>query len=34
LLNTGAPDGDLRFRNPMHPAAKSLGLAPAVISTV
>jgi hypothetical protein len=34
LVNAGAPDGDLRFRNPMHPAAKSLGLAPAVVSTV
>jgi hypothetical protein len=34
LVNAGAPDGDLRFRNPMHPAAKSLGLAPAIVSTV
>ncbi len=34
LVKSGAPEGDLRFRNPMHPAAKSLGLAPAVISTV
>jgi hypothetical protein len=29
-----APGGDLRFRNPMHPAAKSPALAPAVVSTV
>jgi len=29
-----APGGDLRFRNPMHPAAKSPALAPAVLSTV
>jgi hypothetical protein len=29
-----APGGDLRFRNPMHPAAKSPALAPAVASTV
>jgi hypothetical protein len=34
LVNAGAPEGDLRFRNPMHPAAKSAGLAPAVVSTV
>ena len=34
LVNAGAPEGDLRFRNPMHPAAKSVGLAPAVVSTV
>jgi hypothetical protein len=34
LMNAGAPGGDLRFRNPMHPSAKSLGLAPAVASTV
>ncbi len=33
LANAGAPGGDLRFRNPMHPAAKSLALAPAVMST-
>jgi hypothetical protein len=26
--------GELRFRNPMHPAAKSLALAPAVLSTL
>jgi hypothetical protein len=29
-----APGGDLRFRNPMHPSAKCLALAPAVLSTV
>jgi hypothetical protein len=34
LINAGAPGGDLRFRNPMHPAAKSPALAPAVLSTV
>ena len=34
LANAGAPGGDLRFRNPMHPAAKSVALAPAVMSTV
>jgi hypothetical protein len=34
LTNTGAPGGDLRYRNPMHPAAKSEALAPAVLSTV
>jgi hypothetical protein len=34
LVNAGAPGGDLRFRNPMHPAAKSPALAPAVLSTV
>jgi hypothetical protein len=34
LMNAGAPGGDLRFRNPMHPAAKSPALAPAVLSTV
>ena len=33
LMNAGAPGGDLRFRNPMHPAAKSQALAPAVAST-
>jgi hypothetical protein len=33
MVNAGAPEGDVRFRNPMHPAAKSPGLAPAVIST-
>ncbi len=34
LMNAGAPGGDLRFRNPMHPEAKSPALAPAVMSTV
>ncbi len=34
FLGAGAPGGELRFRNPMHPAAKSLALAPAVLSTV
>ncbi len=34
LVKAGAPEGDLRFRNPMHPEAKSLALAPAVLSTV
>jgi hypothetical protein len=34
LINAGAPGGELRFRNPMHPAAKSPALAPAVLSTV
>lgn len=34
LANAGAPEGDLRFRNPMHPAAKSVALAPAVLSTL
>jgi len=29
-----APDGEMRFRNPAHPAAKAPGLAPAVLSTV
>ncbi len=29
-----ATGGDLRFRNPMHPAAKSPALAPSVLSTV
>jgi hypothetical protein len=33
LLQAGAPEGDVRFRNPMHPAAKSLALAPAIVST-
>jgi len=33
FFGTGAPGGDLRFRNPMHPAAKSVALAPAVVST-
>ncbi len=27
-----APEGELRFRNPAHPAAKSAGLAPAILS--
>ena len=34
LVKAGAPEGDLRFRNPMHPEAKSAALAPAVLSTV
>jgi hypothetical protein len=29
-----APDGELRFRNPAHPAAKQAALAPAVLSSV
>ena len=29
-----APDGELRFRNPAHPAAKAEALAPAVLSSV
>jgi hypothetical protein len=29
----GAPDGELRFRNPGHPAARSPALAPAVTSS-
>jgi len=29
-----APDGELRFRNPAHPAARNAALAPAVSSTV
>jgi hypothetical protein len=29
----GAPGGELRFRNPGHPAAKSAALAPAVVSS-
>ncbi len=29
-----AVDGELRFRNPSHPAAKAAGLAPAVMSSV
>ncbi|MDR3521418.1 MAG: hypothetical protein P4L54_07370 [Acidocella sp.] len=33
LGQVGAPEGDLRFRNPMHPQAKSPALAPAVLST-
>ena len=30
----GAPDGELRFRNPACPAAKQLALAPAVLSSM
>jgi len=29
-----APEGEMRFRNPAHPAAKSVELAPAVLSSV
>ena len=29
-----APDGELRFRNPAHPAAKLPALAPAVLSSM
>jgi hypothetical protein len=29
-----APDGELRFRNPAHPAAKAAALAPAVLSSM
>ena len=29
-----APDGELRFRNPAHPAAKNAALAPAVLSSI
>lgn len=29
-----APDGELRFRNPGHPAARSVALAPAIVSSV
>ena len=29
-----APDGELRFRNPAHPAARAAALAPAVLSSV
>jgi len=29
-----APDGEMRFRNPAHPAAKTPALAPAVLSSV
>jgi hypothetical protein len=28
------PDGELRFRNPRHPAAKTEALAPAVLSSI
>lgn len=31
-LGDCAPEGELRFRNPGHPAAKNLGLAPAISS--
>lgn len=34
MTKAGAPEGDLRFRNPLHPEAKSAALAPAVLSTV
>jgi len=30
----GAPDGELRFRNPAHPAARAAALAPAVLSSL
>jgi len=33
LTRKGVPDGDLRYRNPKHPDAKSVALAPAVLST-
>ena len=29
-----APEGELRFRNPAHPAAKNAALAPAVLSSI
>ena len=29
-----APDSELRFRNPAHPAAKAAGLAPAILSSM
>ena len=29
-----APDGEMRFRNPAHPAAKHPALAPAVLSSL
>jgi hypothetical protein len=29
-----APDGEMRFRNPAHPAARTPGLAPAVLSSM
>ncbi|HYZ62450.1 MAG TPA: hypothetical protein VE650_08340, partial [Acetobacteraceae bacterium] len=29
-----APEGELRFRNPAHPAAKTPALAPAVLSSM
>ncbi len=38
MLGAGAPDaapeGEMRFRNPSHPAAKVAGLAPAVLSSL
>ena len=30
--SAACPEGELRFRNPAHPAAKSVGLAPAILS--
>ncbi len=30
----GVPDGELRFRNPSHPAARAAALAPAVLSSL
>jgi hypothetical protein len=30
----GVPEGELRFRNPSHPSAKAVALAPAVLSSV
>jgi hypothetical protein len=33
-LDGAAPEGELRFRNPMHPAARSDGLAPAINSSM
>ena len=30
----GVPGGELRFRNPAHPAAKQPALAPAILSSV
>ena len=29
-----APEGEIRFRNPAHPAAKAAALAPAVLSSM
>jgi hypothetical protein len=29
-----APDGELRFRSPSHPAARDAALAPAILSSV
>ncbi len=34
LAPDAASDGELRFRNPSHPAAKTAGLAPAVLSSL